>query len=154
MEESDTENNCSAGIEVAVSARVEACTFDLDDDNYRAAGVAHANGTLYVANDGFLRKVFAYATSGERDADSDFGLDDDNGSPHRIASANGVLNVVDDRDDKVYAYAPSGERDADAEFDLGTDGNDNEGMAFAGGRFYLVGSYRESCIGVHGVGGP
>ena len=144
--ESDTENNCSAGIEVAVSARVEACTFDLDDDNYRAAGVAHANGTLYVANDGFLRKVFAYATSGERDADSDFGLDDDNGSPHRIASANGVLYVVDDRDDKVYAYAPSGERDADAEFDLGTDGNDNEGMAFAGGRFYLVGSYRESVL--------
>ena len=145
--ESDTENNCSAGIEVAVSARVEACTFGLDEENGGAAGIAHANGTLYVANDGFLRKVFAYATSGERDADSDFGLDDDNRSPHRIASANGLLYVVDDRDDKVYAYGTSGERDADAEFDLGTDGNNNEGIAFAGGRFYLVDdSYRESVL--------
>ncbi len=62
--ESDTENNCSAGIEVAVSARLEACTFGLDEENGGAAGVAQANGTLYVANGGFLRKVFAYATSG------------------------------------------------------------------------------------------
>ena len=136
--ESDTGNNCSAGIEVVVSARVEACTFGLDDDNDHAAGVAHANGTLYVANE-FPRKVFAYATSGERDADSDFDLDDDNSSPHRIATANGLVYVVDDFDGKVYAYATSGERDVDADFDLATR-RDNDGIAFANGGLYLVDS--------------
>ena len=136
--ESDTGNNCSAGIEVAVSARVEACTFDLDDGNDRAAGVAHANGTLYVGND-FPRKVFAYTTSGERDADSDFDLDDDNSSPNRIATGNGLVYVVDDFDGKVYAYSTSGERDVDADFDLATR-RDNDGIAFADGGFYLIDS--------------
>ena len=143
-DEAEPGNNCSPGIAVMVSARVEGCAFDLDADNDLAAGVGHANGTLYVPNDGFLRKVFAYATSGARDADSDFDLDDDNRSPHRIASSSGVHYVVDDSDDKVYAYAVSGERDADADFDLATDHND--GIAYADGHLYLLHDRRERVL--------
>ena len=141
--ESDTGNNCSPGIEVAVTNRVEACAFDLDEENDRAAGIAHASGILYVAN-GYPRKVFAYTTSGERDADSDFDLDGDNRNPHRIATGNRLLYVVDDSDDKVYAYTTSGDRDEGADFDLVND--DNDGIAFADGRFYLLDRDRERVV--------
>ena len=109
------------------ASRAQAHAFELDADNRAPAGIVAANGLLYVLDD-VDDKVYAYTTSGTRDADSDFDLDSANGSPSGVAFANDRLRVVDSTDDKVYAYRLSGERDAVSDFDLAAENGSPRGI--------------------------
>ena len=111
--------------------------FELDAENRAAAGIAHADGLLYVP-DAVDGKVYVYTTEGKRRADADFTLDGDNDDPTGIAHADGRLYVVDDEDAKVYAYRISGVRDAGSDFELDEDNELPEGMTYADGRFHCV----------------
>lgn len=139
--EGDGGNNCSLALAVEVSARVEGCAFGLDEDNDDPAGIAHVNGVLYVPNDGFDRKVFAYALSGERDADSDVDLGDDVRSPHRVVAVDDRLYVLDDAYDRVRVYATSGGRVAGDDFDLDEGNRSPAGIAHADGTFYVADAF-------------
>ena len=68
--------------------------FDLDDNNDRPTGMAHANGRFYVV-DYIDNKVYAYTVDGRRDASADFDLDNNNTRPEGMAHANGRLYVAD-----------------------------------------------------------
>ena len=139
--EPDGGNNCSPALAVEVTARVEGCSFGLDEDNDRPTGIAHANGVLYVLDDGSDRKVFAYALSGERDADSDLDLGDDVRSPHRVVAVDDRLYVLDDAYDRVRVYATSGGRVAGDDFDLDEDNRTPAGIAHADGTFYVADAF-------------
>ena len=128
------ENNCSAAL--TISTELEVCAFELDPDNRRPLGVAATNATLYVADDGFMRNLFAYSTSGEREPDSDIPLASSNRTPFRVVSANGKLYVMDRGADKVFVYTTSGVHETDLDFDLATE--DNVGLASANGSFYVI----------------
>ncbi len=119
------------------ASRAQAHAFELDADNRASAGIVAANGLLYVLDD-VDDKVYAYTTTGGRDADSDFDLDAGNGQPEGIAQANGRLYVADDTDGKIYAYRLSGARAAVADFDLDADNSIPGGIAHAGGRFFVA----------------
>ena len=128
-------NNCSGAVRVTVRAAM--ASFDLDADNGGPTGIARAGGRLLVV-DWFDDKVYAYSTTGQRDAAADFDLDAENGSPRGIARAGDRLLVVDSIDDKVYAYSTTGQRDAAADFDLGAGNYTPTGIAHASGRLYVV----------------
>ena len=119
------------------ASRAQSHAFELDAANQAPSGIVHANGLLYVMDDAD-DKVYAYTTTGGRDADADFDLDADNGQPEGISQANGKLYVADDTDRKVYAYLMSGERDAAADFDLDTDNGTPWGVTYADERLHVV----------------
>ena len=129
-DESDTANNCSGAVAVSVAMA-------LDASNGNPTGLAHANDMLFVVDD-FDDKVYAYTTSGGRDADADFDLDDANGSPSGIVFANDRFLVVDSLDDKVYAYGRSGERDASSDFDLASANGAPRGIAATDDTIHVV----------------
>ena len=111
--------------------------FELDAANRDPAGLVATNGLLYVLDD-VDDRIYAYTTTGGRDAASDFDLDAGNGQPEGIAQANGKLYVADDTDAKIYAYLMSGERDAAADFDLHTDNGTPWGLTYVDERFHVV----------------
>ena len=119
------------------ATRAQPRAFELDADNRDPAGIVATNGLLYVLDD-VDDRIFAYTTTGGRDAASDFDLDADNGQPEGIARANGKLYVADDADGKIYAYLMSGERDAAADLDLHTDNGTPWGLTYVDERFYVV----------------
>ena len=131
-------------------SRAQAHMFGLDAANGSPVGIAHANDVLYVLDE-TDDKVYAYTTSGTRDADSDFDLDSANGSPSGVAFANDRFRVVDSTDDKVYAYRLSGERDTASDFDLAAVNGSPRGIAATDDGLRVVDSsgrtvyaYRES----------
>ena len=142
--ESDTTNNCSDAVAVAVA-------MELDASNGNPTGVAHANEMLFVL-DSSDDKVYAYTTSGGRDADADFELDNANGSPSGIVFANDRFLVVDEIDDKVYAYGRAGERDASSDFDLAFANGAPRGIAASDDRLYVV-DYWDEKVYVYRVTG-
>ena len=87
----------------------------------------------------FLSKVYAYTSSGQRDAAADFDLDSDNINPFGISYVNDRFYVVDNGDDggdQVYVYTSSGQRDADADFNLPN--SDPFGATYVNDLFYVV----------------
>ena len=106
--------------------------------NNSPVDVAYANGRFYVLDDSGGEKVYAYSTSGERDAAADFNLDADNDRPGGITWADGRFYVTDAADDKVYAYEADGQRDAAADFGLDADNDRPVGITWADGRFYVT----------------
>ena len=82
-------------------------------------------------------KVYAYMSSGQRDATSDFDLSSDkrNRSPMGITYANDRFYVVD-IGGRVHAYMSSGQRDAASDFDLSS--GHPTGITYANDRFYVV----------------
>ena len=137
--ESNSQNNCSTAVRVAVSASQMAIgSFDLDSVlNTWSTGIVFANGRFFVV-DWIDDKVYAYQSSGQRDSASDFDLDSDNGNASGIVFANNKLQVVDWNDDKVYAYQSSGQRDSASDFDLDSANDSPEGIIFANENFYVV----------------
>ena len=133
--ESDTDNNCSNGV------RISTADFDLDGDNTDPEGLTYANNRFYVV-DARDAKVYAYTSSGQRDAAADFALDSN--GPEDIIYANNRFYVVDrgsvsDRgDEKVYAYTSSGQRDAAADFNLDSNNSTPSSITYANDRFYVV----------------
>ena len=133
--ERDATNNCSA------AATGPPTVFDLDADNSYPAGIAYANGLLYVL-DWIDDRVYAYTTAGRRRPDSDFELAEETHWGQSITYADGLLYVgVRDTSspDKVYAYTVSGEHRPDSDFDL----ESREpwwpsGIAHAVGLFYIA----------------
>ncbi len=114
-------------------ARRSGASFDLDDDNRRPSGMAHADGTLYVVDD---EKVFAYGTDGTRRSTEDFDLDDDH-IPSGLAHADGTL-YVPDWNGRVYAYGTDGARRPAEDFVLDPDNGHPGGIAHADGTLYVV----------------
>ena len=147
--EADDANNCSGAVAVTVRERPDlavrgaraaaASAFGLDGGNGHPRGMTHAGGRLFVVDD-IDDEVYAYSTTGQRDAAAGFGLVDGNGDPAGIAHAGGRLFVVDSADGKVYAYSAAGRRDPAADFDLGAGNDDPAGIAHAGGRLFVVDS--------------
>ena len=137
--ESNSQNNCSTAVRVAVSAsQMEIGSFDLDSVlNTWSTGIVFANGRFFVV-DWIDDKVYAYQSSGQRDSASDFDLDSDNGNASGIVFAIGRFFVVDWIDDKVYAYQSSGQRDSASDFDLDSANDSPEGIIFANEKFYVV----------------
>ena len=137
--ESNSQNNCSTAVRVAVSASQMAIGgFDLDSvSNPWPTGIVFANDRFFVV-DWIDDKVYAYQSSGQRDSASDFDLDSDNGNASGIVFANNKLQVVDWTDDKVYAYQSSGQRDSASDFDLDSANDSPEGITFANEKFYVV----------------
>ena len=137
--ESNSQNNCSTAVRVAVSASQMAIGgFDLDSvSNTWPTGIVFANDRFFVV-DWIDDKVYAYQSSGQRDSASDFDLDSDNGNASGIVFANNKLHVVDWTDDKVYAYQSSGQRDSASDFDLDSANDSPEGIIFANEKFYVV----------------
>ena len=117
---------------------MQVCSFALDDDNRRPAGVAYANGTLFVPDNDFDRVVFAYSTDGSRLPDSDFGLSSQNRFPYRAAFADDTLYVLNSgfREDSVFAYSSAGERVSSGDFELVTE--DNAGITYSNGNLFLL----------------
>ena len=137
--ESNSQNNCSTAVRVAVSASQMAIGgFDLDSvSNPWPTGIVFANDRFFVV-DWIDDKVYAYQSSGQRDSASDFDLDSANDSPEGITFANEKFYVVDNVDDKVYAYQSSGQRDSASDFDLDSDNGNATGITFADNKFYVV----------------
>ncbi len=102
-------------------------------------GITYANGRFYVVDD-TRQEVYAYMSSGQRDAASDFNLSSDNRAPEGITYANDRFYVVDDRTDKVYAYMSSGQRDTASDFNLSPDNDYPKGITYGNDRFYVVNS--------------
>ena len=118
-------------------------SFDLHYDNGDPAGIAYANGRIYVI-DRFEDTVFAYQASGQRDATVEFDLHDDNADPSEIAFASGRFYVVDDPsgpEANVYAYRASGQRDGTADFGFHDDNIHIAGIVYASGLFYVPDSW-------------
>ena len=129
-EESIT-NNCSSA---ASEPHLEP-SFDLDPQNSSPAGIAHADGLLYVG-DWIQDKVYVYTISGQRRPDSDFDLDNENSYPRRLELVGDLVYVVDNSDDKVYVYTTTGERRADSDFNLAS--SYTGGITHANGLFYVL----------------
>ena len=142
----DSSNNCSSGVPVIVGGQPLSTitVIELDASNRSPEGITYANDRFYVVDDGFPDKVYAYMSSGQRDAASDFDLSSDNNSPEGITYANDRFYVVDDGfPDKVYAYMSSGQRDAASDFDLSSDQTWPAGITYANDRFYVVDSFQD-----------
>ena len=105
-------------------------------------GITYANDRFYVVDE-YRNKVYAYMSSGQRDAASDFNLSPDNDDPTGVTYANDRFYVVDDTRDKVYAYMSSGQRDAASDFNLSPDNGFPEGITYANDRFYVVDDTRD-----------
>ena len=112
-------------------------SFPLLDGIGDPSGATYANGRYYVL-DGSDHKVYAYSTSGRREASADFDLHEDNGSPRGIAWSGERFHVVDWWDEKAYAYSAAGRRDAVADFDLHEDNGWPAGIVWTGERFHVV----------------
>ena len=73
-------------------------------------GITYANDRFYVVDDSFFgSKVYAYMSSGQRDAASDFALSSGNNRPAGITYGNNRFYVVDDKVigvDRVYVVNP------------------------------------------------
>ena len=116
---------------------------ELDASNDYSTGITYANDRFYVVDD-IRDKVYAYMSSGQRDATSDFNLSPDNGGPTGITYANDRFYVVDDRSqEKVYAYMSSGQRDTASDFNLSPDSTWPAGITYANDRFYVVDNFQE-----------
>ena len=113
--------------------------FDLDDGNDNPTGITYANNRFYVL-DSVADKVYAYTSSGQREAGADFDLDDGNDNPTGITYANNRFYVLDSVADKVYAYTSSGQREAGADFDLDDGNSEPAGITYANNRFYVGGA--------------
>ena len=120
---------------------LEDAGFELHAANLEPLGIAHADGTLFVA-DARTRKVYAYSTVAERLTDAEFDLHADNFSPRGIAHGNDRFHVVDIFDDKVYVYRKNGERDADRDFELVGGNYFGQGIEVVDNRFFVVDSRR------------
>ena len=105
-------------------------------------GITYANGRFYVVDD-TRQKVYAYMSSGQRDATSDFNLSPDNRIPGGITYANDRFYVVDGRTDKVYAYMHSGQGAVASDFNLSPDNLPSDGITYANDRFYVADEYRD-----------
>ena len=87
-----------------------------------ATGIVYANNRLYVLDS--QDRVYAYLTSGQRDAASDFALDPEIVLAYGITYANDRFYVLDwdvsvgGTSDKVWVYRTSGQRDPDSDFKL------------------------------------
>ena len=133
--ETNTANNCSSGVRVAITESEEdSAEFDLDSDNSTPRGIAYAGEHFYVT-DQFNDKVYAYDSSGNRASSYDFDLASNNASSEGITYAGGRFYVTDFLADKVYAYDSSGNRASSYDF---TTDSGPEGITYAGGHFYVV----------------
>ena len=141
--ESDSGNNCSTAVAVAVVEDVRPPGFDLDEANGFPEGVAYAAGRLYVVNDSHSSRVddsvFVHRTNGGRIQSADFELDTDAGNdrPDGITRAGGRLYVVDGYDD-VYVYRVDGRRIPSADFERDRDNRHASGITHAGNKLYVV----------------
>ncbi len=135
----DESNDCSSGVPVIVGGQPLSTitVIELDASNNSPEGITYANDRFYVV-DSFRNKVYAYMSSGQRDATSDFEISASIHWPEGITYANDRFYVVNDRDDKVYAYMNSGQRDAASDFELSSDNNSPTGITYANDRFYVV----------------
>ena len=149
---------------------VDGTSFDLNSDNdpflpsFDPTGISYANNRVYVVDSGddgdgigvavgrLRDKVYAYLSSGQRDAAADFDLDNGNRSPAGITYANNRFYVVDSVDDKVYAYLGSGQRDAAADFDLDNGNSNPTGITHANDRFFVVDSIDDKVYAYLGSG--
>ena len=125
-------------------------SFDLEDGSVPGA-ITYANGTFYVGDE-FHKKLFAYRSSGQRDAAADIDLHGDNGFPVGIAYAKNRIYVLDHDDAKVYAYRLTGRRDTASEFDLARDNRNPYSIAYANDRFYVT-DYRDGRVYVYDATG-
>lgn len=119
---------------------LEDADFELHTALKDPLGVAYLDGRLFIA-DARTRRVYAYSTDGERDADADFRPDAAN-SPRGIAHGNGRFHVVDIFQDKVFVYREDGERDADRDFELAGGNGFPQGIEVVDDAFYVVDSRR------------
>ena len=126
-------------------------SFQLGTGNDDPDGIAFASDRLYVV-DGRDDKVFAYQTSGQRDAASDFDLGSGNTNPTGIVFANDKFFVLDWNDEKVYAYSASGQSDAGSDFDLDSDNRNPHGITFANDRFYVTDEVDDKVYGYQSSG--
>ena len=133
--EADATDNCSPAVTDPPTV------FDLDAQNSHPAGIAYADGLLYVV-DWIDDKVYAYTTAGQRRASFDFELAEETHWAQSITYANGLLYVgVHDSSspDKVYAYTVSGEHRPDSDFDLEfREPYWPSGITHANGLFYIA----------------
>ena len=123
---------------VGVGDDSEVTIFGLHAQNASPSGVTYADGRIYVVDDWFDDKIYAYMVTGLRDATAEFDLHAENASPVGIAYAGGRFYVMDGIDRKVYAYGADGQRDTTVEFDLHADNSSPKGIAFADDLFYVV----------------
>ncbi|MYE12964.1 MAG: hypothetical protein F4X99_15190 [Gammaproteobacteria bacterium] len=155
-DESDTDNNCSASVRLAVSDEEDGDSgpagFDLKDDNRWPEGIAHANGRLYVG-DLPRDKAFAYDASGRRQPEYDFDFDRMARRRSGLTFGNGRFYVLDDADDRVFVHRANGEREPDADFDLDASNHWPEGIAYANGRLYVVHSFIDEKVFVYDTSG-
>ena len=135
----DRSNECSSGVPIIVGGQPLSTitVIELDVSNRSSAGITYANDRLYVV-DSFQNKVYAYMSSGQRDATSDFEISASIHWPEGITYANDRFYVVDDRRDKVYTYMSSGQRDATSDFEISADHTRLTGITYANDRFYVV----------------
>ena len=142
--DTDGSNDCSRGVPVIVGGQPLPTTtiIELDASNDSPTGITYANDRFYVVDD-LRNKVYAYMSSGQRDAASDFDLSSDNYGPEGITYANDRFYVVDHFKDKVYAYMSSGQRDAASDFDLSPDNNRPAGITYGNNRFYVVDHFKD-----------
>ena len=134
--------------------------FDLDTgegEHPNPLGITYTNNRFYVVNVGYTlvgtsraTKVYAYTSSGQRDASADFNLDAI--YARGIVYANNRFYVVDDRSEKVYVYTSSGQRDASAEFDLDSENGLPIGITYTNNRFYVVDADDDSVYMYTGAG--
>ena len=139
------------------AGNADSLAFVIEVQNARAAGdfgLASVNGDpraigfadgRFVVLDSAGGRLYAYASSGERDSAADLDLDEDNDSPTGVAFADGRHYVLDSIGDKVYAYTASGERDSSADFDLNGSSWYRARMTIADGRFHVV-DWREEKV--------
>ena len=137
--ENNISNNCSSSVPVIVGGQPLSTitVIELDASIHSPTGITYANDRFYVV-DSFRNKVYAYMSSGQRDAASDFDLSPDNELPAGITYANDRFYVIERLEDKVYAYMSSGQRDAASNFDLSPDNGWPTGITYANDRFYVV----------------
>jgi hypothetical protein len=162
-------------------ARDPAADVDLDDDNYRPSDITHADGRLYVSDDGGWReldtdgrdvdnaggrrywrwwaeqKIYAYSIDGARDRAADVDLFNHpdpscSTSPQGITYLDGLIYLLNGARDKVYSCGFAGAWDSEAGFYLADENGDPEGIAYGVDRFYVVDGSDDK-VYVYGVDG-
>ena len=128
----------------SASGRRDAAADVVLEEGTSAAGIAYANGRLYVVSHSFPDTAFAYTVAGGRDPAADIVLTaSGNSTSSGIAYGNGRFYVANDSGGgtgggRVDVYLPDGSLDAGAGFKLDADNDSPSGIAYANGRLYVA----------------